>query len=149
MPRKINLIKHMSKEELEEAYKKEKNTRIKERLLAILNLYEGKTEEETAKTIKRGVRTIRYWLKRWNEEGYQGLTPHLTGGPKPRMNKSEWEKVVKEIEGKGMSVKDVMIYVKTTRGVKYAYKTVWKVLRKDFGVRETVHIRHHLQFTYQ
>jgi hypothetical protein len=36
----------------------------------------------------------------------------------------EWKKVVKEIERKGMSVKDEMIYVKTTRGVKYAYKTV-------------------------
>ena len=36
MGRKLNLVKHMSKQELEAKYKQEKNPRVKERLLAIL-----------------------------------------------------------------------------------------------------------------
>ena len=63
--------------------------------------------------------------------GYDGLAPEFDGGPKPRIDGSEWDKVVDEIEGKGMTLRDVQVYVKDTRGVHYAYKTVWKVLRKE------------------
>jgi len=34
-----------------------------------------------------------------------------------------------------MTIKDVAVYVKDTRGVHYAYKTVWEVLRKEKKVR--------------
>jgi len=34
-------------------------------------------------------------------------------------------KTITEIEGKGMTIKEVTAYVKTTRDVEYAYKTVW------------------------
>jgi len=42
MPRKPKVIKHLTKEELEERYRKEKDSTIKERLLAILLLYDRK-----------------------------------------------------------------------------------------------------------
>ena len=34
-----------------------------------------------------------------------------------------------------MTIKDVAVYVKDTRGVHYAYKTVWEVLRKEKKVK--------------
>jgi transposase len=51
------------------------------------------------------------------------------------MAASEWDKIVSEIEGRGMTIKDVAVYVRDTRGVHYAYKTVWQVLRKEKKVR--------------
>ena len=39
--------------------------------------------------------------------------------------------MVKEIENKGMTIRDVVVYVKNTRRVEYAYKTVWRILRKE------------------
>jgi len=30
-----------------------------------------------------------------------------------------------------MTIEGVTVYVKTTRGVEYAYKTVWNILRKE------------------
>lgn len=51
------------------------------------------------------------------------------------MTSSEWDQIVKEIEGKAMTLKDVVVYIKDTRGVSYAYKTVWKMLRKERKVR--------------
>jgi len=56
--------------------------------------------------------------------------PKFTGGPKPRLSNDEWDKIIKEIEGKGMTIKDVAIYVKNTRRVYYTYAGVWKVLRR-------------------
>ena len=75
MPRKPKVIKHLAKEELEEKYRKEKDSTIKERLLAILLLYDGKNIYEVAEIIRRSKRTIIEWLKRWNKEGYEGILP--------------------------------------------------------------------------
>jgi putative transposase len=135
MPKKPEVIKHVTREELEDMYKREKNSRIKERLLAILHLYEGKNIPEVSKIIKRSESSIKRWLKRWNKEGYNGLIPELKGGPIPKLPDSEWDKILKEIEEKGMTIKDVKIYIKTTRGVEYSYNMVWHVLRKKKKVR--------------
>ena len=136
MPRKPKVIKHLTKEELEKKYIKEKDSKIKERLLAILLLYDGKNIYEVAEIIRRSERTIKEWLKRWNERGYEEILPKVSRrGRKPKISSEEWDKILKEIEGKGMTIKEVTVYVKTTRGVEYAYKTVWTILRKKKKVK--------------
>ncbi|MEM3099711.1 MAG: hypothetical protein QXU32_13510 [Nitrososphaerales archaeon] len=45
------------------------------------------------------------------------------------------EKFLEEIENKGMTLKDVKVYVRTTRGIEYSYDGGWKVLRKKMKVR--------------
>ncbi|WP_457550472.1 IS630 family transposase [Archaeoglobus sp.] len=135
MPRKPKVIKHIPKEELEEKYKREKNPVVKERLLAILLLYDGKNIYEVAEILRKCERTIKEWLSRWNGEGYERLFPRGGRGRKPKLSDEEWDKILKEIEGKGMTIKEVAVYVKTTRGVEYAYKTVWKILRKKKEIR--------------
>lgn len=135
MPRKAALVMHLLKEELEEKYRREGEPRVKERLLTMLHLYEGRSIRETAKAVRRGERSVKRWLRRWNGKGYEGLIPRFRGGPKPRMEESEWDRVLEEIEGKGMTLRDVTVYVKTTRGVEYSYKMVWHILRKKRKVR--------------
>ena len=137
MPRRLNLVRHLTKEELEARYRREKDSRLKERLQAILLLYEGKKTEDVADIVRRVRSTIENWIAAWNKSkhGLDGLIPNFTGGPKPKMDESEWDKIVSEIENKGMTIRDVAVYVKDTRGVNYAYKTVWKVLRKEKKVR--------------
>lgn len=135
MSRKITLIKHLSEKELEKTYKTENNSRTKEKLLAILHLYDGEKVSDAAAAVKRGRSTLELWIKNWNLNGVEGLKPRFTGGPKPKLPKTEWDKVVEEIENKGMTLKDVAVYVKDTRGVNYTYKAVWKILRKQRHVR--------------
>jgi hypothetical protein len=53
MGRKLTLIRHLSKDELEKMYREEKDARVKERLLAIILLYEGKKLSELPSIIKR------------------------------------------------------------------------------------------------
>jgi putative transposase len=129
MGRKPVITRHISKVDLDKLYKEENNIRIKERLLAIIHLYEGRNVYEVADILKRSERTIKYWLSRWNEKGYEGLIPQNRNGRKPRMPSSEWDKVIKEIEDKGMTIKDVVKYVKATRGIDYSYTGAWKILR--------------------
>jgi DNA-binding NarL/FixJ family response regulator len=72
MGRKPVIVRHISKEELIKLYKIENNSRIKERLLAIIHLYEGKNVYEIANILKRCERTIKEWSSRWNKKGYDG-----------------------------------------------------------------------------
>jgi transposase len=129
MGRKPIVMRHISKIDLDKLYKKETNLRIKERLLAIVHLYEGKNVYEVANILKRSERSIKYWLSRWNDQGYCGLIPRNRNGKKPKMSLDEWDEVIKEIEGKGMMIKDVLKYVKDTRGKDFSYKYGWRILR--------------------
>ena len=64
MGRKPVIERHISKEDLYQLYKKGNNSRVKERLLAIIQLYEGKNVYEIANILKRSERTIEHWLSR-------------------------------------------------------------------------------------
>ncbi len=57
------------------------------------------------------------------------MIPHSGNGRKPLISSDEWDKIIKETEGKGMTIKDVIKYAKDTRGVEYSYKGGWKMLR--------------------
>lgn len=129
MGRKPIVTRHISKVDLDVLYKKETNIRIKERLLAIVHLYEGKNVYEVTDILKRSDRTIKHWLSRWNKQGYEGLIPQNRNGKSPKMPLDEWDQVIKEIEDKGMTIKDVLKYVKDTRGIDFSYKYGWKILR--------------------
>jgi transposase len=135
MGRKPVIVRHISKEELIKLYKIENNSRIKERLLAIIHLYEGKNVYEIANILKRCERTIKEWSSRWNKKGYDGLTPQNRGGRTPKISSNEWDKIIEEIEDKGMTIKDVVNYVKETRDVDYSYKLTWKILRVQKKVK--------------
>ncbi len=129
MSRKPEITKHMPKLELDNIYRAESNIRIKERLLAIVHLYEGKNIYVVADILKRSEKTIYNWLSRWNEEGYDGLIPQNRNGREPKMSSAEWDEVIKEIKDKGMTIKDTIKYIKDTRGVDYSYKGAWKIIR--------------------
>ena len=120
---------------LKEPYKAEKDSRVKERLLAILLLYEGKKVQDTADVVRRARSTLELWIRNWNTRGVEGLKPRFSGGPKPKVSKTQWDQIVAEIDNKAMTIKDVAVYVKNTRGVGYTYKAVWKILRKKRHLR--------------
>ncbi len=126
----VHLTRPIDINELSDKYRNEKDPRVKERLLALIHLYEGKTVKEVSTIVKRSIRTVERWVSAWNKSGYEGLAPQFTGGPKPKLSVDEWDKIVKEIKEKGMTIKDVTVYVNDTRGVHYGYKGVWEVLRR-------------------
>lgn len=125
MPREIRLIKTIPIDKLTELYKKEANARIKQRLLAITHLYDGKTGVEAAKLVKTSYSSLIRWVERWNAKGYNGLIPGKSTGPKPRLDEGTWNKILDEIKDKGMTLKDVRVYVQTKHGVEYSYDSIW------------------------
>jgi len=117
------------KDALATLYKSEPDGRVKERLLAIVHLYEGKSAEQISEFLKCSPTSVRTWRNRWNESGYQGLKPNFSGGPKPKLSATQWDDVAEYVKDKGMSLKDAHAYVQQTYQVKYTYEMVWQELR--------------------
>ena len=82
MTRKVNLVTHLTRQEIEERYRKERDRKIKERALAILLLYDGMEEEEVAKTLKKCVKTIR--------NTHVNVQPSLCSWPATDINLAVW-----------------------------------------------------------
>lgn len=121
----------ISLEQIIETYKKEKDGRIKERLLTIKLLYEGKGVSDIAKQIDVSRKTIYNWIDAWNQNGHRGLKPgNERSGKKRYLDKEEWQEILSEIEGRGYTIKDILRYVKKTRGKTYTYKGIWKALHE-------------------
>jgi transposase len=136
MGRPLNTIdKTYPKDALDMLYKSEANVYIKERLLAIIHLYEGKSPNEVAELLKRGGTTIREWRNRWNKEGYRGLKPNSTGGPRPKLLATQWDEVAEYVKGKGMTLHDVRNYIEDHYKVVYTYEMVWIELREKRKIR--------------
>ena len=130
MARKPKVVKHIDYDTLKDLYLKEKDARVKERLLAMLELYDGKSLSDTGKIVKRSKPTIERWLQQWNKNGYKGLVSKFTGGPKPKLTNQKWDDVIKEISGKGMTIISVIAYIQAIYEITYSYSGAWRVIRK-------------------
>ena len=115
---------------LEQLYRTESDGRLKERLLAIIHLYGGKSVSEASVLARRCENTVREWRSRWNAEGYQGLKLELTGGPKPRLGAAQWDEVAEHVKDKGMSIEDARRHVLEQYRIGYGYHMVWRELRE-------------------
>ena len=76
-------------DELVELYKKEGNSRLKERYQALYLLLEGNTCTKVAKILKCSRRTILNWLHAFNEGGLEGIVPKLPSGRPSRLTDKE------------------------------------------------------------
>jgi transposase len=132
MPKRAHVDTTYPKDALARLYRSEHDGRVKERLLAILLLYEGKSITHTAQVVKVSRQSLTSWLKHWNVAGYQGIKPNLSGGYAPRLSRKEWDELVDSIKGKGYDIEQVRQRLITEKGVAYSYKMVWYKLRKEY-----------------
>ena len=132
MPKRAHVDSTYPKDALERLYRSEHDGRVKERLLAILLLYEGKSITHTAQLVKVSRQTVTDWLKSWNKAGYRGIKPNFSGGYAPRLSQKEWDELVESLKGKCYDIEQVRQKIQKEKGVSYTYKMVWYKLRKEY-----------------
>jgi transposase len=88
-----------SVEELTELYKKEKNTRMQKRLLAVKMMLEEDdiSSYDVASRLSTSPTSIRDWVNKYNQGGYEALKGKGPRGGKPRISDEEFLKIIEEI----------------------------------------------------
>jgi len=94
----LEITQNIPGHELESLYRKEKNPKVKERLLMILHAKEGRTSREIGNIIKKSFKTVTIWINRFNKEGIDGLKNKSKSGKPPKMNKGQFRKLKEYLE---------------------------------------------------
>ncbi|MER3446977.1 MAG: hypothetical protein C4291_09090 [Candidatus Dadabacteria bacterium] len=86
-------------EELTNLYKKEKNARLQKRLLAIKMMLEEEklSSYDVARRLSVSPTSVRDWVNKYNEGGYERLKEIRPRGGKPRVSNEEFLRVLEEI----------------------------------------------------
>jgi putative transposase len=125
------LVRHLTLEELNKMIKKEeKSARVIERLYFIRFLYKGDRIKEACEKVEITEPTGYSWLKSWNEQGYAGLVPSFSGGPKPKLSNDEKVELRRLLEKKdAWTLREVRMLIRDKFHVDYSEMQVWRIMK--------------------
>jgi putative transposase len=124
------IVRHVTLEELNKRIKKEeKSVRVLERLYFIKFIYKGNTIKEACGKVNISEPTGYSWLDSWNKQGYEGLVPNFSGGPKPKLREAEREELKRMLAEKdAWTLREVRDLIKEKFYVGYSEMQVWRIL---------------------
>lgn len=91
-PRRKEIKRHLTEDELDEKIVEVDDEHILRRLIFIKSLYRGDTLEEAAERVGRSDATGSRWANQWNEGGLAELAPDFGGGRPPKLDDAERER---------------------------------------------------------
>lgn len=135
MGKEVELVRHISLEELRVLIRKEKDKHLHERLLFIYQLYLGDTIQQAYTRLCIAEQTAYNWLKRWNKHGYEGVGPQFNGGRHARLTLQQQEELQKHLkqEKHNWVTAEVRAHIKRMFHVTYSERHVARMLR-TFGM---------------
>ena len=129
---------HYSPEDFKKLFIKYKNdSTVYVRLMFIKSLLNGNTISDTSRIFDIDRRTGSEWLRRYNENGVEGLIPHFNErGRKCKLSDEQLDKFEAKIleEGSSFTIKKAQKYLSEEFGVDYSYKQVWEITRKKLNL---------------
>ena len=119
---------------LNNAYKKEKDSNVKERILLVKRVKIDKQEaaEDVAKELHRSRAWAYKWYKRYNEDGLDGLKDKERSGRPPDVPKEIMVKIRQELadSNTGWDFRQVMDLIYKKTGVRYHEVHIYRLLHK-------------------
>jgi putative transposase len=89
---KKKIIDHMSLSEVKQEIKKRNiDAVVMQRLIFIKTMFETNNVPKSSQVVDIAPSTGYEWLKRWNKEGIDGLTPKYDGGKPPKLSKEDYK----------------------------------------------------------
>ncbi len=132
----------MNKRELEflkESYKKEKDAKVKERMLMMTHVLENKTLRDVAEKIHCDHKLVLYWKRRYFSEGVEGLkTRPKSGKPRKisRRQETNLRKIIAKVNPeKPWTTKRVLGLIGEETGINYSQRHTTRILNRwNFGL---------------
>lgn len=93
----MKLTAGISYEKVKEAYNKEKDGRIKQRLLIILKAFKIKSSYKIAELTDTSHTKVQRWINRFNKYGFEGLKDKERSGKPPKLAAEQKKKLENEL----------------------------------------------------
>ncbi len=124
----------------ERVYRAQKDAKVKERMLLVLNvIYYNKIAAHVAKDIHKSKGWASQWLKRYWEEGMNGLKDRPKGGRHPKISRQvEYRiKAILKESNQGWTTKQVEEMIIKESGIKYNHNYTYCILNR-WGFKQKV-----------
>ena len=124
---------------LKKSYKKEKDAKVKERMLMIVYVSQKDTLRDVAEKLHCDHKLVLYWKRRYENEGLEGLKTRPKSG-KPRKISRRQESNLKKIfsnenQNKPWTTKRASNLIAEKTGVNYSQRQVTRILKRwNFGL---------------
>ena len=135
--RKAETIKDITKYDFDKLSKTQGNPRERKRYLAFAHICDGKSFTEAAAAIRIKLRTLMNWVKRFREQGIEGLKDQPGRGSKPYLpekEKAAFKQAVLELQknrsGGRVRGSDVLELMKEKYKVEPTLSTVYNTLKR-------------------
>jgi transposase len=130
----------INKTSFEKFYRNEHDAKTKERMLLILNVvYNNIIPAQAAKDLHRSRAWASDWLKRYSEEGIDGLKDRTKSGRPTEIPEEISYQIKQELSSskQGWTTKQVEELIIKKSGIKYHYIHIYRILRK-WGFKQKV-----------
>ena len=130
----------MSRNRLTELYKRESNTKVKERLLLVIRvIVDGELPAHVVKEIHRSKPWGSYWLERYDKEGIKGLRDKPRSGRIPQISLSISTRIRKTLRESrhGWTTRQANDLIANESGIHYHYTHVYRLLHR-WGFKQKV-----------
>jgi putative transposase len=132
---------NLSKTRFEKLYRSENDANLKERMLLILNVvYDKQISTQVARDLHRSKTWASDWLKRYREEGIEGLKNRTKSGRPPDILEETVYEIKKELASskQGWTTKQIQdLIVKKSGGIRYHYTHIYRLMHK-WGFKQKV-----------
>lgn len=132
---------NVSKIKFEKLYRYEDNSNVKERMLLVLNVvYDKQIPAQVARDLHRSKTWASDWLKRFREEGIEGLKNRTKSGRPSDISPEVIYEIKKELLSRkeGWTTKQVEdLIVKKSGGIRYHYTHIYRLMHK-WGFKQKV-----------
>ena len=119
----------MERSVLEEAWRAEKNLKVRERILMMLKLVDGLSSYDVGRQHNCPHSKVLYWKYRLKEEGLSGLYDRSKSGRPPKISSTEMECIRQLVEGKEYTTAmEVLKLIHIQSGVQYSLMHVTRLL---------------------
>ena len=135
-----------SRIELEQLYKGEDDSYVEERLLLILRVEgDGMVPARVAKELHRSRFWTSFWLRRYREEGVDGLTDKPREGRPSKLSEEIQMEIKRELSSRkqGWTTDQVTQLIAEKGKVKYHFTHVYRLMHR-WGFKEKVPMRRHI-----
>ena len=129
-----------TKAKLVNLYKKETDSKVKERILLVIRVREdGHVPFRVVKELHRSNPWASDWLKRYDKEGMEGLKNRTRSGRTPEISQETSCQTKKElaVSNQGWTTRQVDDLIARKSGIRYHYTHTCRILRR-WGFKQKV-----------